>query len=59
HRHNLRSTIGSLAGIFTKTEPVAELASTAPLMQQVSLREVAAAAEGDDDAAAQPPAYAE
>ena len=45
HRHNLRSTIGSLAGIFTKTEPVAELASSSPLLQQVTLREVAVAAE--------------
>ncbi|WP_127755038.1 acetyl-CoA carboxylase, carboxyltransferase subunit beta [Devosia sp. 1566] len=59
HRHNLRSTIGSLAGIFTKTEPVAELASSSPLLQQVTLREVAVAAEADDEARPQPPAYAE
>ena len=59
HRHNLRSTIGSLAGIFTKTEPVAELASSSPLLQQVTLREVAVAAEADEEARPQPPAHAE
>ena len=54
HRHNLRSTIGSLAGIFMRTDPVDELTSNAPVAR-VSLRDAAVAAEGDDDLALPPP----
>jgi len=53
HRHNLRSTIGSLAGILMRAEPVDELTTTAPA--RVSMREAAVAAEGDDDLATPPP----
>jgi acetyl-CoA carboxylase carboxyl transferase subunit beta len=49
HRHNLRSTIGSLASILTKGEPTAELTSTAPALSRAAIREVAAAAEGEDE----------
>jgi acetyl-CoA carboxylase carboxyl transferase subunit beta len=47
HRHNLRSTIGSLASILTKGEPVGELTSTAPSIARSSMRDAALAAEGD------------
>jgi acetyl-CoA carboxylase carboxyl transferase subunit beta len=49
HRHNLRSTIGSLASILTKGEPTGELTSTAPTLARASFRDAALAAEGDDD----------
>lgn len=49
HRHNLRSTIGSLASILTKGEPTAELAAKVPAIARATLRDAAAAAEGDDD----------
>ena len=49
HRHNLRSTIGSLASILTRAEPTAELTATAPVAARASLRDAALAAEGDDD----------
>jgi len=49
HRHNLRSTIGSLASILTKGEPTAELAAKAPAIARATLRDAAVAAEGDDD----------
>ena len=49
HRHNLRSTIGSLASILTKGEPVGELTSTAPTLARATMRDAALAAEGDDD----------
>ncbi|WP_108398395.1 acetyl-CoA carboxylase, carboxyltransferase subunit beta [Devosia submarina] len=49
HRHNLRSTIGSLASILTKGEPVGELASAAPSIARASMRDAALAAEGDND----------
>jgi acetyl-CoA carboxylase carboxyl transferase subunit beta len=59
HRHNLRSTIGSLAAILTKAEPIGELTSTAPtLAAQASLRDAAVAAEGDLDDEATPPSAA-
>ncbi|KKC31499.1 acetyl-CoA carboxylase, carboxyltransferase subunit beta [Devosia psychrophila] len=48
HRHNLRSTIGSLAAILTKVEASGALTSTAPTTARSSLRDAAAAAEGDD-----------
>lgn len=49
HRHNLRSTIGSLAAILTRAEPTPELTATAPVAARASLRDAALAAEGDDD----------
>ncbi|MBF0680476.1 MAG: acetyl-CoA carboxylase carboxyltransferase subunit beta [Devosia sp.] len=51
HRHNLRSTIGSLASILTRGPEHPELAGTSERAQaaQASMREVAVAAEGDDD----------
>jgi acetyl-CoA carboxylase carboxyl transferase subunit beta len=48
HRHNLRSTIGSLAAILTKAEPSGALTSTAPVVARTSMRDAAVAAEGDD-----------
>jgi acetyl-CoA carboxylase carboxyl transferase subunit beta len=60
HRHNLRSTIGSLAAILTKAEPSGALTSTAPsVAARASLRDAALAAEGDDaDDLLTPPAGA-
>jgi acetyl-CoA carboxylase carboxyl transferase subunit beta len=58
HRHNLRPTIGSLVGLFTKSEPIEELTSTVP-STRIALREAAIAAESDaedDDLAPQPQA---
>jgi acetyl-CoA carboxylase carboxyl transferase subunit beta len=49
HRHNLRSTIGSLASILTKGEPVGELTNMAPSIARASMRDAALAAEGDND----------
>ncbi len=51
HRHNLRSTIGSLAGILTRAPANDELSGSASkaIAAQASLREAAVAAEGDDD----------
>ncbi|GLQ56025.1 acetyl-CoA carboxylase, carboxyltransferase subunit beta [Devosia nitrariae] len=46
HRHNLRSTIGSLVGLLTKSEPIEELTTTAP-STRLAIREAAVAAEGD------------
>jgi acetyl-CoA carboxylase carboxyl transferase subunit beta len=54
HRHNLRSTIGSLVGILMRADPVDELTVTAPVAR-VSMRDAAIAAEGDDDLATPPP----
>ena len=48
HRHNLRSTIGSLSAILTKAEPSGALTDKAPTVARTSLREAAIAAEGDD-----------
>ncbi|WP_240231380.1 acetyl-CoA carboxylase, carboxyltransferase subunit beta [Devosia lacusdianchii] len=56
HRHNLRSTIGSLAAILTKAEAPGELTNSAPAVARASLRDVALAAEGDDDDLAPPSA---
>jgi acetyl-CoA carboxylase carboxyl transferase subunit beta len=47
HRHNLRSTIGSLASILTKAEPSEELAGPGPVLARTSVRDAAVAAEGD------------
>ena len=51
HRHNLRSTIGSLAGILTRAPANDELSGSASkaIAAQASLRDAAVAAEGDDD----------
>ncbi|MEQ8598825.1 MAG: acetyl-CoA carboxylase, carboxyltransferase subunit beta [Devosia sp.] len=58
HRHNLRSTIGSLAAILTNAPPNEAITATSPkaLTDQSSLRDAAVAAEGDDDL--DPPAAA-
>jgi acetyl-CoA carboxylase carboxyl transferase subunit beta len=49
HRHNLRSTIGSLAAILTRSESSGALAASAsPTVSRSSLRDAAVAAEGDD-----------
>ena len=58
HRHNLRSTIGSLSAIFTKAEASGALTATAPTVARSSLRDAAAAAEGDDGDLISPPAGA-
>jgi len=57
HRHNLRSTIGSLLGLLTKSAAPAELTATA-VAPKVTMRDVAIAAEGDDDLVTAPPAAA-
>jgi acetyl-CoA carboxylase carboxyl transferase subunit beta len=57
HRHNLRSTIGSLAAILTRAEAPSEFAgATPPASTGVSMRDVVVAAESDDDLAVAPPA---
>lgn len=58
HRHNLRSTIGSLAGILTNAPANDHLTGSAQkaIAAQASLRDAAVAAEGDDDL--DPPAAA-
>lgn len=50
HRHDLRHTIGSLVGMLTKAEaPAAIIDAQKDTGSQVSVRDVVAAAEGDDD----------
>jgi acetyl-CoA carboxylase carboxyl transferase subunit beta len=58
HRHNLRSTIGSLAAILTNAPPNSAIPESGQraLAAQASVREAAVAAEGDDDLS--PPAAA-
>ncbi|KRA96856.1 acetyl-CoA carboxylase carboxyl transferase subunit beta [Devosia sp. Root685] len=53
HRHNLRSTIGSLASILTRAPANDELSGSTSkaIAAQSSLRDAAVAAEGDDDLA--------
>lgn len=53
HRHNLRSTIGSLASILTRGPANDELSGSSgkAIAAQASLRDAAVAAEGDDDLA--------
>ncbi|MGV8831506.1 MAG: acetyl-CoA carboxylase, carboxyltransferase subunit beta [Devosia sp.] len=49
HRHDLRSTIGSLAAILTKGDAPSALASVGvPAIARSSMRDAAVAAEGDD-----------
>jgi acetyl-CoA carboxylase carboxyl transferase subunit beta len=56
HRHNLRSTIGSLAAILTKADAPANLpASSSVISARASLRDAAVAAEGDDTDIILPP----
>jgi acetyl-CoA carboxylase carboxyl transferase subunit beta len=55
HRHNLRSSIGSLIGILTKVPAPVELTATA-LVPRAAMRSIGEAVEGDDDLAAAPPA---
>ena len=54
HRHNLRSTIGSLMAMLTKAPAPADLTSLIPA-PRVTMRDVAIAAEGDDDLVTAPP----
>jgi acetyl-CoA carboxylase carboxyl transferase subunit beta len=58
HRHNLRSTIGSLAAILTNAPPNDAITNSGQkaIAAQASLRDAAVAAEGDDDL--EPPAAA-
>jgi len=51
HRHNLRSTIGSLASILTRAPANDELSGSTSkaIAAQSSIRDAAVAAEGDDD----------
>jgi len=54
HRHNLRPTIGSMAAMFMKKPAPADL-SARPAVPALSMRDAAAAAEGDDDLVVAPP----
>jgi acetyl-CoA carboxylase carboxyl transferase subunit beta len=49
HRHNMRSTIGSLIGIFTHAPANDAIAAAASTGNTISMRDVAVAAEGDGD----------
>ncbi|MEO5807682.1 acetyl-CoA carboxylase, carboxyltransferase subunit beta [Devosia sp.] len=55
HRHNLRSTIASLAGILTKTGALPQ-ADGKDSQARISMRDAAMAAEGGDDLVASPQA---
>jgi acetyl-CoA carboxylase carboxyl transferase subunit beta len=57
HRHNLRSTIGSLVGILTRAPAPAEFVATASSPVRSASREVVPAG-GDDDLLATPPVAA-
>jgi acetyl-CoA carboxylase carboxyl transferase subunit beta len=57
HRHNLRSTIGSLVGLLTKADAPAELSAPAAI-PRITMGNMTAAAEGDDDLVTAPPAAA-
>jgi len=59
HRHNLRSTIGSLIGLLTKAEPIDELTSTAPSTRLVPREPAPETAVGEDDLAPPQAAHAE
>jgi acetyl-CoA carboxylase carboxyl transferase subunit beta len=61
HRHNLRSTIGSLAAILTNApeNPALSGSASKAVAAQASLRAAAVAAEGDDDIDPPVPAHAE
>jgi acetyl-CoA carboxylase carboxyl transferase subunit beta len=52
HRHNLRSTIGSLVGILTKGPAPVELSANSPAR---AIAQTAPAAQGDDDLVTAPP----
>ncbi len=52
HRHNLRSTIGSLVGILTKGPAPVELSANAPAR---AIAQATPAAQGDDDLVTAPP----
>ncbi|HVX82646.1 MAG TPA: acetyl-CoA carboxylase, carboxyltransferase subunit beta [Devosiaceae bacterium] len=57
HRHNLRSTIGSLVAMLTRAPAPAELTATAIVPRPVAAAPVLGA-EGDDDLVTAPPAAA-
>ena len=52
HRHNLRSTIGSLVGILTKGPAPVELSANTPAR---AIAQATPAAQGDDDLVTAPP----
>ena len=56
HRHDLRSTIGSLVAMLTRAPVPAELTAAAPAQSRA--RDIVIAAEGDDDLVTAPPAAA-
>ncbi|MET3927315.1 acetyl-CoA carboxylase, carboxyltransferase subunit beta [Devosia sp. 2618] len=58
HRHNLRSTIGSLSAIFAKADAPEAVTAVAPSAGRSTLRDAAIAAEGDDGDLLIPPAGA-
>lgn len=55
HRHNLRPTIGSLVAMFIKAPAVSDSTEIVVADTQMSMRDVAIAAEGDDDLVIAPP----
>ena len=57
HRHNLRTTIGSLVSILTKAPAPADLTALVPT-PRVTMPAASIAAEGDDDLVTAPPAAA-
>ena len=57
HRHDMRSTIGGLIALLSKAPAPAELHAAVPA-PRVTLRDVAIAAEGDDDLVSIPAAAA-
>jgi acetyl-CoA carboxylase carboxyl transferase subunit beta len=56
HRHNLRPTIGSLLGILTHSPAIEAPANLLIASDEdVTMRDVVVAAEGDEDLATPPP----
>jgi len=55
HRHNLRTTIGSLVGMFTGAPASGEATKLLAAGDEVTMRDVVVAAEGDDDLITVPP----
>ena len=55
HRHNLRTTIGSLIGMFTGAPASASTVKAIAADEEVTMRDLVVAAEGDDDLLSVPP----
>ena len=55
HRHNLRTTIGSLIGMFTGAPASESAVKSITADEKITMRELVVAAEGDDDLLAVPP----